>query len=329
MTRATIAVLLLTSFPFGLPAAAEPRVCVCYGLATEPVLDGSVADDPAWRNIPEAGGFVVPITRAPAGEATSFRIGHTPDALFLAITCAEASPLKADAKDGESGVFADDSIEVFLFPEGNADYFQLVFNGAGARFNLKCRGSIYDKSTPLRDWQVKTRRTEGAWSAEMRVPYAVLDATAPRRMDVWTGNVGRNDLNATGSRNSCWAYLQSQMFHQPACFGKIVIAGAFSPAEQEAMERHVVRQYLASDIEARLASVTRRKEEISGCLAKDSRLNAEFASLVKEWESLAGRAGRRERASLDEAEGLLAELRPLGVRMSSLKGKALRENLFR
>ena len=68
---------ILSSFTF-----AEENVYPLYRLTKEPVLDGVVRNDPAWKNIPVERGFIELGTSSSTLKQTYFKIGYTPKALY-------------------------------------------------------------------------------------------------------------------------------------------------------------------------------------------------------------------------------------------------------
>ena len=133
-----------------LPTAARADVgkaYVCPLLNQAPELDGEVAEDPAWRDVPAATGFHDVGSTGPSTRQTSFRIGYTPEALYLGVVCEEPTPesIQAVMSDGDP-LWNEDSVEVFLSPD-RASELQFIVNALG------CRAS----PRTLRRWEAARR----------------------------------------------------------------------------------------------------------------------------------------------------------------------------
>lgn len=222
--------------------AGETREYPCHRLAAEPVLDGRL-NDQAWRGVPEAVGFFILNRNAFAVERqTWFRAGWTPGGLYLAVRCEEPKPksMKALAKDG-GALWSDDSVELFLVPEGGAPYRQFVVNSAGARWN----GAKGDDEQKLWDWQAAAHVAAKRWSLEIRIPFAVLRRT-PARGEAWRFNLARNiTTGPKAERYTCWLPAISA-FGDTARFGALVFRDAVPPGRALAqVERAVNDAYYA------------------------------------------------------------------------------------
>ena len=64
---------------------AEAKEYFCRLLTQGPELDGDIANDPVWRDLPVAGGWRDLRTGLASARQTSFRMGYTFDALFIAV----------------------------------------------------------------------------------------------------------------------------------------------------------------------------------------------------------------------------------------------------
>jgi len=174
----------------------------CYRLAAAPVMDGK-ADDAVWQQLPESGNFFILNSSAYAIEKrTFFRAGWTEDSLYLCIKCFEPLPEKTKASAADGGdVWADDSIEMFFQPAGGPDYFQLIANSLGTRWNSVSSDA---KDTKLRAWEVRSGKWEKGWLLEIRIPFAVLKKT-PAGGDEWPVNIARNTTTGPAvERFTCW-----------------------------------------------------------------------------------------------------------------------------
>lgn len=212
--------------------AQQPLTYPCYRLDSPPTVDGSI-EDATWQALPEAVGFHrLKTDRFACQKPTSFRIGWSADSLYLAVRCKEPfsrllSPLTADGEP----LWDDDSIEVFLVPAGG-DYFQLIANTAGARWNGRTSGG----SDKVWAWTAKARIVGDDWCLEERIPFAVLGAT-PTEGDTWQFNVARNlTCGPAEERFSSWAPVK-EGFADVAHFAALAFRGAPVAAEVTAAEQ--------------------------------------------------------------------------------------------
>ena len=213
----TVLLLLVgySSFAF----SAEERIYYARHLSKEPILDGKTKNEPAWENIPASTGFINLGKGALASKQTFFKIGYTEEALYIAIECEEpeVKKIKAELKD-MGNLWTEDSIELFIFPEGADNYYQFVVNAIASRYNGKgCGGAM-----PLWDWQVKTYQGEDYWSMEVMIPFEIF-YILPEKGEEWRINICRNDASFMlfNDRQTSWAQKKSRA-HEPDNFGKIV-----------------------------------------------------------------------------------------------------------
>ncbi len=189
--------LLVLSFRPAVAGADVPKtlpILHAKAIAGPIVLDGSL-NDPQWDGVPVAGGFVQrePSPGAEATEKTEVRIAYTPSTLYIGIRALDSEPRAVVARGmrRDDDVTEDDSVSIILDTFGdqrNGYFFATNANGVrtdalitdeGDDFNLEWNGL----------WQVKARRTEEGWTAEMEIPFSTL-RFAPDK-DAWGLNVRR------------------------------------------------------------------------------------------------------------------------------------------
>jgi hypothetical protein len=100
--------------------------------------------------------------------------------LYVAFRCQEPrlEALRLAAAERDANVFKDDSVEVFLAPEGDdagRDYWQVVLNAAGKVFDS--RG--LDNDATLTGLQTAVETGEDAWTAEIAIPWAGAGLDGP------------------------------------------------------------------------------------------------------------------------------------------------------
>ena len=228
-----LSTLLILSSAFAAPK--EKKEYVCGLLAQEPVLDGKVKGDPAWEgSLREGGRFVMLGNDIPASRQTYFRIGYTTEALFIGIECEEPTIKGIKAKLQDMGpLYDEDSVEIFVFPEGSEEYVQFVVNAIGSRWNGVRSGA----PQPLLDWQAKTCIGEDFWSSEIRIPWKIL-SSIPKEKEKWRMNICRNILSGGKHERVNWAPT-IKSFHEPESFGWMVFSDKVFLKERQGKEKEI------------------------------------------------------------------------------------------
>ncbi len=182
-------------------------------------LDGTL-DESAWNGAIAASDFRILETDDVPARPSTFRLLYDSEALYLGLKCPwPAGSLQAlpepRATSHDAGAYGDEALEFYLRPKPDEQYWHLVFNVAGVRYDA--RGM--DKAVNP-DWQVATQSGPEGWSAEARIPFASLGLSEPPADGArWTMNAARNDrLNR---QYSTWSHLQ-RGFHEPGNFGTLV-----------------------------------------------------------------------------------------------------------
>jgi hypothetical protein len=188
-------------------ASAEELKSLRAKAVAEPiVLDGSLGD-PAWQGVPAATGFTQrePAAGSPATEATEVKVAYTPSALYIGIRALESAPRKvvARAMQRDSDVTADDSVSIILDTfDDHRNAYLFATNANGVRTDALISDEGDDVNADWNGvWQVKARRTEEGWTAEMEIPFSTL-RFAPEK-DAWGMNVRR--LVPRKGEESYWA----------------------------------------------------------------------------------------------------------------------------
>ena len=214
-------VLLVFALAPGAQNAWAAPTTEAIPLSEAPQLDGDVVDDPAWRSLVPATGFlqVRPFEGATASEQTEVFIGYTTDTLYIGVICYDSDPANLIISDGgrdsitpEVDNFAViiDSFKdrqngfVFSTTPGAVEFDgQVVKGGAGSfgsgggGFNLN-----WDAS-----WDVAAEVNELGWSAEFAIPFKSLRYGGANVQD-WGINFHR--VIARRNELSFWAPLGRQ-----------------------------------------------------------------------------------------------------------------------
>lgn len=172
----------------------------CYRILQPPVIDGELSE-PIWGQLPEVCGFarlgsakgaddglqVIPdgigITDNPVDFVTEaltfFQAGYTEDALYLALRCyqpgADSLPAGTEA---QPDLWRQDCAEIHILPGERKSKIQFIVNSLGAQW-------------PATGWEATTVRRRDSWLAEIRIPFALLQAV-PATDEAWPINLARH-----------------------------------------------------------------------------------------------------------------------------------------
>ena len=180
-------------------------------IEVDPVIDGEVINDEAWRHLPSIDNFIQskPNSGMAASERTEVRVAYSPTTLFLSVVCHDAEPGKLVVSDARRDATLDNT-DSFLFildtyrdrqngfifgtnPIGIEYDGQVDNEGQGTQsvnrqqpgviggFNLNWDGS----------WTVKATVGDYGWSAEFAIPLRTL-RFASGENQTWGINFQRN-----------------------------------------------------------------------------------------------------------------------------------------
>ena len=156
--------------------AAVPRVTI-PNISSAPKLDGKL-DDTCWQKAAKLGKFTVYSKNQFAKNKTEVYLAQDKDNLYIAtrsyskvldpaLQMLDKFAAKETEHDGH--VFRDDSIELFIAPDGH-NYYQFAYNALGTRYE----GCKKEKSWNG-NWKVKTSRNTKSWDAEIVIPLKQLN----------------------------------------------------------------------------------------------------------------------------------------------------------
>jgi hypothetical protein len=205
--------IAIVTFSFATTAVAQdagrPQAAPSHNatrLDAAPVIDGSIADDPAWTGaIPTAGFWQVqPNDGQAATQRTEVYVGFTDDALYIGVKAFDDDPAGIIVTDSRRDSSLNDT-DAFLFvidglldrqngyvfgtnaagieydgqvtKEGSGDNF----GSGGGAFNLNWDGT----------WAVSSQITDDGWVAEFRIPFHTLRYGSGDVQD-WGINFQRN-----------------------------------------------------------------------------------------------------------------------------------------
>lgn len=184
--------LLLTLFFFSLPLlhAQEPErssrpLRAHRRTASVPTLDGELSDS-AWKDVPTASEFTDPQTGRLAADPTVARLTYDNESIYVAIECRDSQPegivgreLERDSLyrgDRNSEDWVEVAFDPFLSFKEN-DQARFAVNALGTR-SARFGGGRANKAEWSGSWDAAVKRTPTGWSAELRIPWKVLNYPA-------------------------------------------------------------------------------------------------------------------------------------------------------
>lgn len=180
-----------------------------------PAIDGKILPN-EWRFAAAATGFVNLADGNVAAEQTTFYLTYDTDRLYLAFEAkltSERSPAAAESRR-DGGVWADESIEVYLQPAGaTADSVRhFIGNSIGTIFDRKGSNRSWNAN-----WEFANDAGMGYWTAELAIAFSELDAGDPVG-SAWRVNIGRN-----AGMHTSWSYT-GRAYGNPERFGTVRFA---------------------------------------------------------------------------------------------------------
>jgi Domain of unknown function (DUF5916) len=179
----------------GAPSSdVEPPRLVAGALPDALRLDG-VLDEAAWRAAPTVPDLVMvePREGATPSFPTEVKVLAGPRAVVFGIHSHDPEPAKivSFTRERDGDFEFEDHVVIVLdtFQDGRSGYVFAV-NPGGARFDalIQPGGEDVDKSWDG-EWEAVTRRDEGGWTAEIRVPISTLSFKGD--LQAWGFNVQR------------------------------------------------------------------------------------------------------------------------------------------
>jgi len=194
-----------------LPEAVVPR------FNTPPKLDGKL-DDACWATQKRLTDFA-PYGQVSDLEPTEVMLGYDKANLYVAFTGHHAAPIPEPVVKGrrDGHIYLDSDAFGMMLQPPDAGYGHLI---------VDCAGNIFDEqnSSGLAwdpDWSFAIHKESNSWAAEIRIPFASLQALPldefPERGTTWRANFIRY-YDAAG-QYSTWSDTHGNRFHVPRFFG--------------------------------------------------------------------------------------------------------------
>ena len=211
----------------GVAAGAPKEAVVTYSPVT-PILDGDIADDPAWKDLPWAGDGFVLLRKAEAPNgATRFKALYTADALYLAVECMEKNVTRMKPEERPVEFYNYDVTELFL-EVTPGEVIHLIFSAHDSQ-NERIDGKTQVRTKGQTAWAAKSRIGTDRWTTEYLIPLALIAVDPSVRSVTVPFNICRH----TTPDNQYSTWNPTQGFSSRSGFGRLV----FRPAPPEAAKR--------------------------------------------------------------------------------------------
>lgn len=311
----------------GLPALAQELTYPCFRAQVAPVIDGVVRDDPGWANVPGATGFYALGGGYTVAKQSVARACWDDRFLYLAMVCEEPdiALIKPALRDGD-GLWAENSVELFLEPQRNGPIYQIVVNTAGAK-------TLGPDVPDLPGLKAAAAPGEAEYSVEVALPLAELrgDWQQPGWHVAFCRNIWV--YKSGGDKFTCWPALRSQ-FREPANFALLQVRNETATPESCAAAEGVLngayRRHLVAQVQALVPEADDYLEVLREA-ARDqaSPLQREARSTVLTWARVLRLGRTAEQAPTPELRQTAAIARELRERSHRLKYAYLIETLLR
>ena len=180
-----------------------------------PVIDGRIGPG-EWRYATATSGLLNLADGNPATETTVVQMTYDAERLYFAFEArlaTEQAPAASESnRDG--GVWADDSIELFLQPPDIAQdkFYHFIGNSIATVFDRFGADTTWNAS-----WEFACQTGIDAWTAELAVPLSDLGQTDP------TGNTWRVNFARNAGTHTSWSYT-GRGYGNPPRFGSVRFA---------------------------------------------------------------------------------------------------------
>jgi hypothetical protein len=198
----------------------------CVFLEKPPVIDGKL-DEPCWGKVNNLSGFSRnEVQKVPAQVGTDAWIARDAANLYIAFLCHEQDieKIKAEVKKRDGAVYGDDSVEIFLSTQPEADrYYHFAVNSLGVRTDAFATGLAWNA-----DWQCAVSKGKDYWTVEIAIPFSILNKMPVQAP--WRINLCRSRYAGKEPECSSWSHIKSASFHTPNRFAWLTGIGDLSKA---------------------------------------------------------------------------------------------------
>lgn len=177
--------LLSSASPYSqemTPPTGHTRTLVAAYTASPPRIDGSL-DDSTWENASLANGFWLSLEQSPPTEQTEVLVLQDEENLYFAFRCYDKAPeeIVAEKTRRDAGLGVDDHVTVELDAFHNYRRVSSYSVNARGTQNDFIAGGRANKIEWKGDWKAAATTTTYGWSAEIAIPYSILNFHAESR----------------------------------------------------------------------------------------------------------------------------------------------------
>ena len=282
----------------------------CHRVATAPVIDGLVADDPAWQTVPAVTGFSILGGAYTADKQTIMKTCWDDEALYVAMICEEPDAAHLAPQVSDLGrTWSEDSVELFFQPDAALRrVFQIGVTAGGARGSGEGNPNVLDCTAAA-------VIGPDSYSIELRIPWAVLDVARPRNGDTWRAAWCRNILTTIsgGDKYTSWPPLGGR-FLEPESYAVLRFTDQVLDAAEAQRVSNVLNSTYRGVLLRQLVQLLGQATEYDDILreaAEHPQFRAEARNLIRHWRTLQRLHERAEEASTVEMRSHLVEAQDL------------------
>ncbi|MFA5857516.1 MAG: beta-N-acetylglucosaminidase domain-containing protein [Elusimicrobiota bacterium] len=191
-------------------------------------LDPAISfTDEKWETLTRTSQFI-PMDNSGKIPPTYAYVGYDNNNLYIAVVAEEPYVNKLGGKvtKRDSGVYNEDSIELFIDPKLTRDtYWHLGVNSINTQYDSQVKPGTSKTAEANIEWMSNVEKdyNKSRWIAKFVIPFKSL-GMVPVAGDTWGLNLNRQryiDI-ADPQELSTWAGLTGRMFFQPKLFGELV-----------------------------------------------------------------------------------------------------------
>jgi hypothetical protein len=219
---AIVAVWIIFAASVAFAAPSERPLYTIASAVVPPQIDGRIGD-PCWQAATCIAPFVLTDTADAPTQPTRAWMTYDDRALYIAFECREDRmvDLRVAHSTPDSGVWEDDSVEVFLDTARDREhYFHFVVNANGTQMDER---APRDPRGWDAQWQAAAARQPDHWTVEMAIPFSALGVRPPGLLDAWGFNLAREEQP---HRELSEIALTRGNFHDVGRFPDLVFGGA-------------------------------------------------------------------------------------------------------
>ena len=175
--------------------------------ATPPKIDG-VIDDDCWKTATHAGAFFRYLGTAPIQEQTEAWICADEHHLYVAFHSLDSRPnlIQSNETLRNGNINNDDYVGLLIDSQNTRHNFSSFQVSARGTMVESLEGGTADNITWAGDWKAAAKRSDGGWTVEMAIPFALLRYAR----NTHTMGILLTRKLARETSQECWPYMQHE-----------------------------------------------------------------------------------------------------------------------